>query len=129
MLKKQDTATASRSTASIDRGHVPSATERGAAIRSVYSGRYTQTQLAAQLGVAQNTISRWSTGDVEPSLEDIARMEDACGVPRGYILRAAGYVAEARSTEEMIAADPQLDAGQRELLLAAYRAAIRQPGR
>ena len=129
MADEQITATDVAPVASIDAAPVPTAAERGSAIRSVYSGRFTQTQLAARLGVAQNTISRWSTGDVEPSLEDIARIEDACGVPRGYVLRSAGYVADSRSTEEMIAADTRLDQGQRELLLAAYRAAIRQSGR
>ena len=105
---------------------LPSAKDRGEAIRSVYGGRFTQVELAARLGVAQNTVSRWSTGDIEPSLDDIARIEDVCGVPRGLVLRTAGYVVESQTPEEMIAHDGRLDPTQRELLLAAYRAALRR---
>ena len=104
----------------------PTSAQLGAAIRSAYQGRFTQSQLAARLGVAQNTISRWSTGDVKPSLQDVARIEDACDVPRGFVLRSAGYVIDLRSTEEMINADINLTKEQRELLLVAYRVATRQ---
>jgi len=97
-----------------------------AAIRQAYRGRLTQSQLADALGVAQNTISRWSTGDVEPALADIARLEQACGVPRGFVLRSAGYVADALSAEEAIEADPRLDVPRRELILATYRVAVAQ---
>jgi transcriptional regulator with XRE-family HTH domain len=86
-------------------------------------------QLAHQLGVAQNTISRWSTGDVEPRLDDIARVEQACGLPRGFILRSAGFVDEGASPEDTIAADHRLDQPRRDLLLAAYRAAVSQSKR
>lgn len=105
---------------------LPTAKDRGEAIRSAYSGRFTQVELAARLGVAQNTVSRWSTGDIEPSLDDIVRIEDACGVPRGMVLRTAGYVVDPQTADEMIAQDARLDPTQRELLLAAYRAALRR---
>jgi len=110
----------------IDTTEFPTSAQLGAAIRSAYQGRFTQSQLAARLGVAQNTISRWSTGDVKPSLQDVARIEDACDVPRGFVLRSAGYVIDLRSTEEMINADINLTKEQRELLLVAYRVATRQ---
>lgn len=96
------------------------------AIRRAYTGRFTQTELAEQLGVAQNTISRWATGDVEPRLDDIVAIEKACALPRGTILRAAGYVVDSVSPEEVVAADQRLDAARRELLLAAYQAALNQ---
>lgn len=76
--------------------------------------------------MAQNTISRWSTGDVEPALADIARLEEACGVPRGFVLRSAGFVVDALSAEEAIEADPRLDLPRRELILATYRVAVAQ---
>lgn len=76
--------------------------------------------------MAQNTISRWSTGEVEPSLGDISRLEEACGMPRGFVLRSAGYVADQQSAEDAIAADPRLDAPRRELILATYRVAVAQ---
>ena len=110
----------------IDTTEFPTSAQLGAAIRSAYQGRFTQSQLAARLGAAQNTISRWSTGDVKPSLQDVARIEDACDVPRGFVLRSAGYVIDLRSTEEMINADINLTKEQRELLLVAYRVATRQ---
>lgn len=96
------------------------------AIRAAYTGRLTQTELASVLGVAQNTISRWSTGEVEPRLDDIAAIEDACGLARGHILRAAGYVATSSNPEDAVAADHRLDPARRDLLVAAYLAALEQ---
>lgn len=96
------------------------------AIRFAYKGSLTQVELAEQLGVAQNTVSRWSTGDVEPSLDQIGAVEDACGLPRGFILRAAGYVDSSDSPEAVIAADHRLDAARRDLMLATYKVAVRQ---
>ena len=96
------------------------------AIRFAYKGTLTQVELAEELGVAQNTVSRWSTGDVEPSLDQIAAVEDACGLPRGFVLRAAGYVDASDSAEAAIAADHRLDAARRDLMLATYKVALRQ---
>jgi len=107
-----------------ERVSLPTERELGAAIRSAYLGRFTQAELAARLGVAQNTISRWSTGAVEPSLDDIARLEDVCEVERGSVLRSAGYVIDMRTTEQMIDNDANLTAAQREAILAVYRKAI-----
>lgn len=101
-------------------------TPLAAAIRDAYKGRLTQVQLASEVGVAQNTVSRWSTGEVEPCLDDIVKIESACGMPRGFILRQAGFVADNRSPEEVIASDHRLDRPRRELLLAAYKAALSQ---
>lgn len=102
------------------------ASKLAGAIRAAYAARLTQTELASRLGVAQNTISRWSTGEVEPRLDDIAAIEDACGLARGHILRAAGFVATGEQPEDALAADHRLDAARRELLVAAYRAALEQ---
>jgi transcriptional regulator with XRE-family HTH domain len=107
----------------------PTPSQRGAAIRAAYRGKFTQVQLAQMLGVAQNTISRWSTGDVEPSLDDLIQLEDVCGLARGHILRAAGYVQELGAAEDFIAADHRLDPVRRELLLSAYTAALHQSQR
>jgi transcriptional regulator with XRE-family HTH domain len=101
----------------------------GAAIRAAYAGRFTQVELAKRVGVAQNTISRWTTGEVEPSLRDIMAIEHECGLAKGHILRAAGVVSETVTPEETIAADHRLDPARRELLLASYRAALEQSQR
>ena len=98
----------------------------GAAIRSAYTGLYTQTELSKRVGVAQNTLSRWTTGEVEPSLSDLVAIENACELPRGHILRAAGLVEEIGSPEQAIATDHRLDRSRRQLLLAAYHAALGQ---
>ena len=112
-----------RTRASRPDGEIP---PLAAAIRQAYRGVHTQTGLAAVLGVAQNTVSRWSTGEVEPSLSDIVRLEQACEVPRGFVLRSAGYVLDHETVEDAIAADPRLDAPRRELILATYRVAVAQ---
>ena len=121
MSTVQTTRSGSPSAAVTQAGSNPTGSELGAAIRSLYQGRFTQAELAARLGVAQNTVSRWSTGAVEPSLDDIARIEYLCEVPRGSVLRSAGYVIDLRTVEEMIDADDNLTTEQRALLLTAYR--------
>ncbi len=107
----------------------PRRADLGAAIRNAYAAKFTQGEVARQLGVAQNTVSRWSTGDVEPSLSDIFKIEQICGLASGHILRAAGYVAELASAEEFIASDHRLDSARRELMLSAYVAALQQSNR
>lgn len=99
-------------------------TELAAAIRDAYAGRFTQAELAERLGVAQNSVSRWATGDVEPCLDDIAAIELACDLPRGHVLRRAGFVAELDDVESVLSSDQRLDPPRRELFLAAYRVAV-----
>ncbi len=96
------------------------------AVRAAYDGRLTQAELADAVGVRQNTVSRWATGRLRPTLEDLANIEQACDRPLGFILRAAGFVGDADDPEDAIAADPRLDDARRELLLGAYRIAVEQ---
>lgn|GEM_PF-1979164 len=96
------------------------------AIRAAYSGRLTQRELAGHLGVAQNTVSRWATGEVEPRLDDIAAIEVACGLVNGHILRSSGYVDDDFDPMTAVASDHRLDNARRELLLATYAAALEQ---
>ena len=104
----------------------PSRETLAAAIVAAYRGRYVQAELAELLGVGQNTVSRWSTGAATPSLDDLVRIEDACDLPRGQILRHAGYAPSDLTVPDLIAEDPRLDAERRRMLLAAYRTAVRQ---
>jgi len=124
---KSETETGSASTVSVRQP--PRRADLGAAIRNAYAAKYTQGEVARQLGVAQNTVSRWSTGDVEPSLGDIFKIEQICGLTPGHILRAAGFVTELSSAEEFIASDHRLDSARRELMLSAYVAALHQSNR
>jgi len=98
-----------------------------AAIKRAYTGRLTQTELAQRLGTDQSRISKWVSGNgPEPSYAELARLEDALGRPRGYVLRAAGYVVDATTTEEAIEADPRINDELKRFLLASLHAAVEQ---
>lgn len=82
-----------------------------------------QEKVQAVTGIPQVTLSRWENG-AEPSLDDIARLEEGLGVGRGTILREAGYVTEKPTTVgEVIDSDPTLSDDVRALLWATYREA------
>ena len=86
----------------------------GDAIREELSGR-PQRWLAEQLGVDPSAVTRIVKGQMQDvSVERVREIEDVLGVPRGAILRRAGYVDDATSPEAALAADlsipPQLRA-------------------
>ncbi len=83
----------------------------------------TQEALAARLGVRQSSIQKWATHR-EPRLDRVLTIEQALGHPRGYLLRLAGYVQEARSTEEVIRADTRLLPDGRDSVLDLYRSFV-----
>lgn len=56
---------------------------------------WSQQQLADALGVRQSSVARWCSFR-EPRLDRISSIEWALGLPRGQLLRAAGYVAGPR---------------------------------
>lgn len=93
------------------------------AFRRAYEGRLTQTQLAEMIGTTQGNVSKWVNGD-GPPLEMIPAIERACDRQLGFVLRAAGYVKDAKTTAETIDADPALDDYVREVVLDAYRSAV-----
>lgn len=75
--------------------------------------------LAKKLDVEPGQLtSRWEASR-EPSLTDIGRIEEALDLPRGYLLRAAGYVDEVISPEEAIANDKRLTPMKRDLVMGA----------
>lgn len=90
-----------------------------------------QGGLAEAVGVAQTTISKWEL-DAHPSLDQIEAVCEALGLPRGQLLRDAGYVDDApASPEEAIRADRSLRPEDRRALLdvlAAYRGRGRREG-
>lgn len=54
----------------------------------------TQTRVAAVTGIDQGRLSRIMRFErnESPTLDELARIEDARGLPRGYILTLAGFV-------------------------------------
>ena len=83
-----------------------------------------QAVLARALDTDQGTISRYERSAMEPSLDTIAAIEDACDRPRGFILRLAGYVDDSEGVLDSLSNDPVLSDDQREILAATYRAAV-----
>jgi transcriptional regulator with XRE-family HTH domain len=93
----------------------------GEAIAEAIDGR-SQKDVAGELGVAASTVNRWISGEYTPSYEDLARIEDACGKPRGSILGAAGYVESPTTFVEVLAMDPRLNTQARQMLRTLYDA-------
>jgi repressor LexA len=46
----------------------------------------TQADLAARIGVAPSTVSRWERGDTEPRVSDLWRVADALDVPVAKVM-------------------------------------------
>ena len=92
----------------------------GQALRAA-RGKHTQQEIAARMGVSQNAISDWERGRNRAGLDDIAAFEEAAGRPRGWVLRAAGYVAENAGVVEAIRADPLLEDVFRDALISLYQ--------
>jgi hypothetical protein len=89
-------------------------------------GERSQKGVAEEIGEPPSTFNKWIKGTYLPDFPDLAKIEAACGRPAGFILHAAGYVAEVRTVEEAIAMDPALDDDHRSGLLAGYRSAVRK---
>lgn len=83
----------------------------------------TQQEIASRLNQKQQTISGWARRR-EPRLDDLSSLEVVLGRPRGYLLRAAGYVEEQASARQALVADPALGERELRIVLAAYDAAV-----
>lgn len=69
------------------------------ALRDLF-GALPQTEIAARLTegghpVDQTKVSRWLRGETEPSLDEIAIVENIFGKPKGWVLTRAGFTAVA----------------------------------
>lgn len=77
---------------------------------------------------AQGDISNWLTGYRPWTIERLALIERAMGMRPGRLTQFMGYlplgVKTTSSVPDAIEADPRLSPDQREMLLAAYRAAV-----
>lgn len=66
--------------------------------------RLNQRDLAAQLGVKQQTVSRWESGTALPRPDRVAQLAKALGFNRGDLLRLAGYIGEGDDVERGVGA-------------------------
>lgn len=56
-------------------------------LQSRYEGNISQIKLADEIGVNKKTIMNWEQGITQPSIENIIKWFDACGVnPMHYFL-------------------------------------------
>lgn len=97
------------------------------AIREAFAGKgLTQVQLAQRMGVDQTTVSRLANGKWGeaggPAPDVLAKIEDAAGRPRGWILVRAGYLSEVLSVREAVEMDPRLSDDARRMILTLYDA-------
>lgn len=88
---------------------------------------FNQARLAERLDATTADVSRYLSYR-EPDLKWIAKAEKALGLPRGTILRMAGYVADFTTTEDAIKSDPLLSAEGRRNVLAFYQGAVGRSG-
>lgn len=101
----------------------------GAAIRAA-RGSLTQEALAEIVKTDQPTISKWERGKQQPSFDEVRAIEDAAGLPHGFILRSAGYVDDPQTPEEAIRNDARLTDSERAQLVGLYEITLRtKPGR
>lgn len=93
----------------------------GDAIRTELDGLgMTQAWLARTLGVDPGIVSRIIAGHTKKlTLARVVQIEDALVVPRGALLRAAGYVAEVATPEDAVRQDLSLSRYARETILGA----------
>ncbi len=99
----------------------------GAAIKQAL-GQRQQKEVAAAIGVDGGRLSRWISGEVRPSLEQIRALEQACDVGDGALLYAAGYLAPPKTVLEATAVDLELSEAGRHFVVGAYGVARSLPG-
>lgn len=107
-----------------ERGGVESVAEVLSSVMTEHG--HSQSSLGRLIGEKQQTISKWARGESEPSLDDIANIEEKLELWRGTILRRAGYVADPTTAREAIEADPVLTHNQKLNLLDIYDGAVRR---
>lgn len=99
------------------------------AFRQTYeSAGVSQLDIAVALDVDQPTVSKWARGMRRPPLDALPVTERLCGVPKGTILRMAGYVEDldAGSVEQAVKADPRLTPRYRRDVMSFFEYALSQ---
>lgn len=90
------------------------------AIRACRKGRLTQDELASKASIGQSTLSQWENGRSTPDANQLRGIEEACDRPAGWILIQAGYVSDVATVPEAIAVAPELEDGERQILMDVY---------
>lgn len=86
-------------------------------------GTRSQRWLADRIGVDPSVMTRIINGQMKDlTVDRVAAIEDALDVPRGSLLRAAGYVAPTVSAEDAIRQDPSLPRQIRQALVDVVEA-------
>ena len=60
----------------------------------------TQRDLAAMLGVSEVTVSRWLSGERNPSIETLSKIADALGTDTSYFFASDSRAEEKKNLEE-----------------------------
>lgn len=111
-------------------GDPKSRTPLGMAVNACADGVMTRRELAERLGMSLSGVNSWAAGTRAPGLDDVARIEQACGRPRGWILSRAGYAPSTVDIEvdEAIRADHMLSPQWRDVLVHLYELAVAASG-
>src|SRR5262245_45008323 len=100
-----------------------------AALKATYTDAgVTQFQIAERLGVEQPAVSKWARGMRRVPIDILPPIEELCGVPKGTILRRAGYVEDdPTDLEAAIRSHPRLTDQIKQVMLTIYRDSLRDP--
>ena len=109
-----------------------SASFGGALRQALADQEMSQLELAGRLGLSsQSVISQWISETHRPDPARVFDIERQLDVEPGRLSRLLGYLpTDAKpvlDVETAVAADPHLNAQQREAVLAVYRALARPP--
>jgi transcriptional regulator with XRE-family HTH domain len=93
----------------------------GAAFRRAYeTAGLRQSDIANALKVDPGTVSKWSRGLQKIELDYFPIIDSLCRLPRGTILRWAGYVEDEVDLRTAIMQAHELDDSGRRMLLSLY---------
>lgn len=93
----------------------------GAAMREArdHAG-LTQAEAAEQLGESRDTVAKWDQGRHIPDLWKFPHIERVYGLPRGWLLRHAGFLEDVArwNLADIVSSDPSIESDVAELVAA-----------
>lgn len=83
----------------------------------------TQVEAAARLGESRDTVAKWDQGRHAPDILRVPGIEQAYGLPRGWIFRQAGLLEDVAEwpLDAIIASDPNLPEERSEIAALVAR--------